>query len=138
MYIKILLLTATHLLITSSNAMHAPIGLNLANERQLITPQQISNQHYYIVTTIKMLAKNQKLDLKELTLECCHFKKTHGRLPIIGEAVQIAANLKKQYIRQEEISKSIMNLLFLHQDDMQLPSLEGYHHVDSIVKHLGL
>jgi hypothetical protein len=135
MYIKILLLTVTHLLITST---HAAISVNLANERQLITPQQISNQHYYLVKTIKMLAKKQELDLKELSLECYHFKKINGRLPIIREAVQIATNLKKQYIRQEEISQSIINHLFVPQDDIQLPSLAGYNHADSIVDHLGL
>ncbi len=138
MYIKILLLTVTNLLITATNAMNTYIGVNLANERQLITPQHISNQHYYLVQTIKMLAKNQKLDLQELSLECYHFKKINGRLPIIRETVQIAANLKKQYIRQEEISKSIMNHLFLHQDKMQWPSLEGCDHADSIVGHLEL
>jgi hypothetical protein len=139
MYIKINVLLITQTIIFSNQAMHSPISANSANEqRQIISTQNTRNQHHNLVIIVKQLAKNHKLDLKELCIECNHFKKINGRLPIIREAVQIATNLKKQYIRQEEISQSILSHIFVHQDDIQLPSLAGYMHANSIVDHLGL
>jgi hypothetical protein len=122
-----------------TEAMHSPIRLTLENDQpQLSAPPIVRNQHYNLVIIVKQLASNHMLDLKELCTECHHFKKTYGRLPMISETVSIAINLKKQYIRQEEISHDIMSYLFIDNDTLQSPNLEGYHHADSIVEHLGI
>ena len=138
MYKKINVLLITQAIIFASQAMHSPISANSANgQRQITFTQSTCNQHHNLVIIVKRLANIHKIDLKELSVECHHFKKINGRLPIISEAVQIAANLKKQYIRQDEISQSIMNHLFMHQDNLQ-SSLELYEHAESIMDHLGI
>jgi hypothetical protein len=139
MYIKINVLLFTQAIIFASQAMHSPISANSANEqRQIISTQNTRNQHHNLVIIVKQLANIHKVDLKELSVECHHFKKINGRLPAISEAVQIAANLKKQYIRQDEISQTIMSHIFVDQDNLQSPSLEGYQHAESIMDHLGI
>lgn len=139
MYINLQLLLIIQSLITLTHAMYSPINADSENQQRQVTSSQIRhNPHYNLVIIVKQLAQSQKLELKELCHECYHFKKLNGRLPIITEATVIAANLKKQYIRQEEISNDIMSHLFSDNDNIQSPSLEGYHHADSIVDHLDI
>jgi hypothetical protein len=139
MYQSIKLIITATTLISLTQAMHSPIRANAENDQsQLVAPQNIQNQHHNLVIVVKQLAKKQKIDLKELCIECHLFKKMNGRLPLINEAVTIAANLKKQYIRQDEISQAIMSHIFVDQDDTQAPRLEGYQHADSIVDHLDI
>jgi hypothetical protein len=139
MYQSLKLIITASTLISSTQAMHSPIRANSENsQRQFVASQSIQNQHHNLVIVVKQLAKNQKIDLKELCIECHHFKKINGRLPLISEARHIAANLKKQYIRQDEISQAIMSHIFVDQDNTQSPSLEGYQHADSILDHLDI
>jgi hypothetical protein len=139
MYKNLKLLLTTQTIIFAIQAMHSPIRANSENgPRLLVAPQNIQNQHHNLVIIVKQLAKNHKLDLKELCLECHHFKKMNGRLPLISEALTIAANLKKQYLRQDEISHDIMSHIFVDQENTQAPRLEGYQHADSILDHLDI
>ena len=88
-------------LISLTQAMDSPIIANSAsNQIQLTNPQLRRSQRYLLEITIKQLANHHELDFHELSKECKHFQQTYKRLPLIRETITIAANLKKQYIRQ--------------------------------------
>ena len=137
MYKNIQLLLVMQSIISLTQAMHGPISdESVTMPKQLRTTESLINQEHNLVINIKQIAKHQKLDLKELCIECYHFKKVNGRLPIVSEAMLIAVNLKMQYVRQDEISQAIMRHLF--DFDNYTQSLEGYQHADSILDYLDL
>ena len=127
-------------LISLTQAMHSPINTNSTNSQaRLIGLNLNGNQNYVLAITIKQLAKCQKLDIYELAKECKHFQKTHARLPLIRETIDIACNLKKQYTRQDELSIEIMSHLFNdYEDEIQSPKLDGYERTDAIISHLDI
>ena len=125
-------------LISLTQAMDSPIIANSASNRiQLTNPQLRRSQRYLLEITIKQLANHHELDFHELSNECKHFQQTYKRLPLIRETITIAANLKKQYIRQSELGLQIMSHLFNdNEDEIQSPKLDGYERADAIMAHL--